>query len=337
MSDEIFASVFFDNLLLWKEYCVIIICKLKLLRGFMKNKTAAATAAILIVEIIFGFSFLFSKTAMNFASPFVLIADRFSVAFIGLTVVMLVTKTKIRIGKDIWKPIVMAMFQPVLYFIFESYGIKMTTSSFSGVMISLIPIVSMIAGIFVLHEFPSALQYLFCGISVGGVVIMTLSGKSEGIITPLGVVCLFLAVVSCVAFNITSRKLSESFTVFERTYAMTAAGALIFNVLALIENKGSITALAKPLEEPAFLVSVLYLGGLSSVVAFMLQNYSNTYLPVAKTSVFAGISTMVSVLAGVIFLHEKMTFFSVIAIIMIISGVMGVQLLDGRKIGRKGK
>ena len=91
----------------------------------MKNKTVSATVAVLVVEVIFGFSFLFSKTAMQFASPLVLIADRFTVAFVLLTAVMLIAGIKFRIGKNVWKPIAMAMFQPVLYFVFESYGINM--------------------------------------------------------------------------------------------------------------------------------------------------------------------------------------------------------------------
>ena len=276
-------------------------------------------------------SFLFSKTAMQFASPLVLIADRFTVAFVLLTAVMLIAGIKFHIGKNVWKPIAMAMFQPVLYFVFESYGINMTTSSFSGVMISLIPIVSVIAGIFVLGEFPSFLQYLFCVLSVCGVIIMTVSTGGQGVITPLGVLCLFIAVVSCVAFNIFSRKISAEFTSFERTYAMTAVGAIVFNILALAESGGSVEAMLIPFKEPAFLVSVLYLGVLSSVVAFFLQNYSNTHLPVAKTSVFANISTVVSVLGGVIFLDEEFTLLSAVAVVMIIAGVTGVQLLKTRK------
>lgn len=297
----------------------------------MKNKTVSATVALLLVEVIYGFSFLFSKRAMDFASPFVLIADRFTLAFALLTVFVLASRTRIRLGKRFIKPVIMALFQPVLYFLFESYGIKMTTSSFSGVMISLIPIISLFAGIWVLREYPSLFQYLFCILSVCGVILMTVTSGGQGVITPMGVVCLFLAVVSCVAFSIMSRSISGEYTPVERTYAMTAVGAVAFNFLALIENGGSVRALVAPLSEPAFLVSVLYLGVLSSVVAFLLQNYANTHMPVAKTSVFANISTVVSVLGGVIFLREKLNLWSLIAIVMIISGVMGVQLLHTRK------
>jgi len=161
---------------------------------------------------------------------------------------------------------------------------------------------------------------------MAGVVIMTLNSGSEGVITPVGVICLFLAVVSCVAFNIFSRKLSSEFSVFQRTYAMTALGAAAFVSCALFENGFKLSALVTPLSNAEFLVPILYLGILSSVTAFMLQNYAFTYLPVAKTSVFANISTVVTVLAGVVFLKERLGAVSVLAIVMIIFGVLGVQL-----------
>ena len=104
-----------------------------------------------------------TKICLGYTSPMTVIADRYIVAFIGLTAVMLITRTKLRIHGGIWKLIVMSVFQPLLYFIFESYGINLTTSAFSSVMISLIPVVSMISGIFVLKELlgiKAAIKYI---------------------------------------------------------------------------------------------------------------------------------------------------------------------------------
>lgn len=67
------------------------------------------------------------------------------------------------------------------------------------------------------------------------------------------------------------------------------------------------------------------LGVLSSVIAFLLLNYANTYLPVAKTTVFSNVTTIVSVIAGAIFLNERVTVTTVAATLMIVVGVFGVQ------------
>lgn len=297
----------------------------------MKNKRTSATFAALCAQIIFGFSFMFTKIALGFSSPLTVIADRYIVAFLGLTAVKVLTKTKMKFGKNIWKVILMSVFQPFLYFIFESYGIDMTTSAFSSVMISLIPVVSMISGIFFLKEIPTPMQYVFTGLTIGGVVIMALSGNADGTVTPLGVILLLGAVISSVGYNVSSRKISAEFTVFERTYVMTLIGLVSFVSISLVENIHNPINVISSFASLPYTSAILYLGILSSVVAFLLLNYANTYLPVAKTTVFSNITTVVSVVAGVVFLNEKFSLQAIISTIMIITGVCGVQMLSVKK------
>lgn len=293
-----------------------------------KKKIALAKIAALGAQVIFGFSFMFTKTALGYASPMTVIAGRYIVAFLILTLVMLFAHTKLNLSKNIWKLLVMSAFQPVLYFIFETYGIKLTTSTFSSIMISMIPVVSMISGIFLLREVPSFMQYVFSVMSVAGVAVVALSGSRDGTVTPLGAVLLLGAVVSSVGYNIASRKISSEFSVMERTYAMTAIGTVSFVTIALLENIQNPQSLVAPFLSLPYAISVLYLGIFSSVAAFYLLNFANTYLPVAKTTVFANVTTVVSVIAGALFLKEKLSFYTIVAVCIIIIGVWGVQILS---------
>ncbi len=295
------------------------------------NKTIFATLAALGAQIIFGLSFMFTEIALRTATPMTVIADRYIVAFLGLSLVMLFSKIKIKIGKNIWKLVLMSLFQPLMYFVFETYGIQMTNSSFSAIMISMIPIVSMASGIFILGEKPLTMQYVFATLSVTGVTIAVLSGRSDGTVTILGAVLLMGAVVSSVGYNVTSRKISGEFSTFERTYAMTIIGMVSFVIIAVLENITNPAEMIKSFSEPSYLYSILYLGIFSSVVAFLFLNYSNTHLPVAKTTVFSNITTVVSVIAGAMFMGEKISAPIVFAVIMIIAGVIGVQMYEIKK------
>lgn len=294
----------------------------------MANKTVKATLASLCAQVIFGFSFMFTKIALDSSTPLTVIADRYLVAFLGMSIVVLFTKTKIKFTKDIWKLVLMSLFQPVLYFLFETYGIKMTTSAFSSIMIALIPVVCMISGIFLLKEVPRPMQYAFTVLSILGVVIVALAGKADGTVTPLGVLLLLGAVLSSATYNITSRKISGEFSAIERTYAQTVLGLLIFLIIALIENIDAPQNLVIHFQNPEYFWAIFYLGIVSSVIAFVLLNYANTHLPVAKTTVFSNITTVVSVIAGAIFLNEKFTWQTALATVMIIVGVWGVQVLQ---------
>lgn len=298
----------------------------------MKNsKITSATLAALLAQVIFGLSFMFTKIALDSASPMTVIADRYLVAFLGMSVVAVFTGTKIKYNKNLWKLVIMSLFQPLLYFIFESYGIKMTTSAFSSIMISMIPVVSMISGIFLLKEIPSPMQYAFTALSIGGVVIMALAGNADGTVSPLGILLLLGAVFSSVGYNISSRKISAEFTAFERTYAMTVIGMIFFVCIALIENIHNPINVLTPFLSASYMWAILYLGVFSSVVAFLFLNFANTHLPVAKTTVFSNITTVVSVVAGVLFLKEKLSLETIVCAIMIIIGVFGVQVLGTKK------
>ena len=74
-----------------------------------------------------------------------------------------------------------------------------------------------------------------------------------------------------------------------------------------------------------FVVSILYLGGLSSVGAYMLANYSIARLTVARASIFNCLATVVSVLSGVIIMKDPFTWVSFLSCILILSGVWGVN------------
>ena len=137
--------------------------------------------------------------------------------------------------------------------------------------------------------------------------------------------------MSSATYNITSRKISGEFTPIERTYAQTIIGLLVFVIIAFFENIDAPQNLVTNFQTPGYFWAIFYLGIVSSVVAFILLNYANTHLPVAKTTVFSNVTTIVSVIAGAIFLNESFTWQTAIATAMIIVGVWGVQMLQVKK------
>lgn len=290
-------------------------------------------AAAAIGNGIFGFSFMFSRMALAVASPFTMLMYRFVFAFLLLGLIGLWAK---RTGQKGWlrfdlrlrkaAPLaLLGLAQPVCYFLCESYGISLTNATFSGVIIALVPIAALGLGVLLLGERPSVPQVCFAFLSIAGVVLMTLQQSAQGQVQPLGVVLLLGAVASGVAFNLLSRRLSERYSALERTVVMMFVGAVTFTALALWENRGQPIKLAAPLGQPVFLWALLYLSCLSSVVAFLLLNYANTELPVAQTSVFCNLTTVISLLAGVLFLGEPFGPVSLLASVVIIIGVWGVQ------------
>ena len=158
-----------------------------------------------------------------------------------------------------------------------------------------------------------------------GVIVMTLQQSASGHVQPLGIVLLVGAVVTGAAYNMMSRSISHRFSALERTYVMMLVGAAVFLALAVFETRGRGQALAAPLQNGTFMLSMIYLSLFSSILAFLCLNYAATLLPVSKTTAFCNITTVLSVFAGAVFLGDAVSVVSVIAAAVIILGVFGVQ------------
>lgn len=282
----------------------------------------------LLSNIIFGFSFIFSKMALSVSHPLIILSVRFTFAFVFLNILLLSGKFKISLkGKPKTKLLLMGLAQPLLYFIFELYGLSMVSSALSGVIIALVPVVVIILARITLNENATVLQTICTMISIIGVCAISLISNNGSKNHFLGIILLVCAVICASVFNILSRSESAYFSPFERTYVMFLMGVIGFNLIAVSTLKESyFPLLISSLSNINFLIAIVYLSLFSSVLAFLLYNFSTTVISVIQSSSFSNIITAVTVLAGVIILKESFSVFEYILCIIIVLGVWGVNV-----------
>ncbi len=294
----------------------------------MKNKKdAAGVAAALAANMIFGCSFIFSKKALSVAHPLIILSVRFTVAFIVMSLLALCGKFRLNLnGKPKKRLLIMALAQPLLYFIFELYGLSLVSSALSGVIIALVPVAVMLLSVLFLGEKPTLLQGVCTAVSLIGISVMSII-SNDGKENRVSGIFLLLAAVLCAAvFNILSRGESERFSPFERTWFMFSVGAVGFNAAAMAALRGNyLQELVSAVGSNDFWIAILYLAVLSSVAAFMLYNYSTTVISATRASSFSNIITVVTVIAGVTILHEHFTPIQYLLCALIILGVWGVN------------
>lgn len=272
--------------------------------------------------IIWGFSYLFTKTALKTAAPAVVLASRFLIAFILINLIRFICKIPVRLHwKDVKKLALLGLCNPVLYFYLESYGVLYTTTTFSGVMCAMSPLISLFLAAVFLKELPTKKQCGFSLLPIAGVVLITLSGKSEGLLSWTGVICLFLSCVMGSASSVVNRKLAAEYTSFERTYFMMTMGFLVFTLAAIAQTIHAPQLLWQPFGTPSFLVSVVCLGAVCSVGGFFCFNYAARCLPVTKTSVFGNLNTVVSIFAGAVILSEPVGLSYLVGTTLILGGI----------------
>lgn len=293
----------------------------------MEKEKVLPILAAMVFSLVFGFSFMFSKVALELMNPIELIAYRFMLAAITLYILKLFKIIKVDLkGKNIKVLLLVSLAEPVVYFIFESLGISLTSSSEAGLMISLIPVITVLLGVLILKETIKPIQIIFIAMSVGGVVFINL--MKDGLSLSgnfLGIIFLTIAVFSSGFYNIGTKKATESFTAIEVTYVMMWVGAIAFNLMLVVMNlfKGNMMDYFAPIMSLQAVIPIIYLAILSSIVAFFMVNYSISKMPVTQFSVFGNLVTLVSIFAGVFILKEDFFWYHIVGSIFIILGVWG--------------
>ncbi len=277
-------------------------------------------------SVIFGFSFLFSKNALDTLQSHELLFLRFLTAALVMSALVLARIIKVDYrGKDMRPLIATALLQPLLYFVIETEGLRHAESSTAGIILSAIPVTVTVMAAIMLKERLRPAQLATTLLSFSGVVLVVsfrAAGKVGG--SPLGYLLLILSMLCAASFNIMSRKSSCSFKPAETTFFMMWFGAIGFGLIFLVKALGAIgsgaPALFARLTPPA-LSAVLYLGILSSVVAFLLVNFNLSKLKSPEAAVFANLTTLVSVMAGLAFRGERLLASDALGAVMIIGGV----------------
>ncbi len=227
--------------------------------------------------------------------------------------------------------ILAALFEPVLYMFFETLGISMTNGVTTAVILSLSPVFYCLAEFIFLRQHPTLLQGIFLGLGMlGAGYIAICTSTADGEVNPIGIAFLILAVTVAALFCVFSRKSSKHFLPLEITYASSLLGAVSFNAVNIVRHivKGDILHYFDPLFNPENLLGFLVLGVVSTIFATMMSNYSLSKLKISTCSAFGGVSTVVTVLVGVIFNSEPLMYFHYIGFPFILARMIGVSAVD---------
>jgi len=282
----------------------------------------------LLFASIFGLTFMFTKVLLEDISPMGIIAYRFFLAILTMELLRRFRVVSVQLkGKPIKVLLLIALFQPILYFLLETTGIQYVSSSEAGMMIALIPIVVAVASPFFGKERPTWIQVMFISLSVSGVLFINWMKSNIGEeVSFLGISLIFLAVVAAAMFNIFSRRAREFYQPADITYMMMMTGAVVFNGIYLTQLvlEGNLVGYVTLLG-PTTILPLLYLGIMASVGGFFLVNTSLSKLPAHISSVYANIATIVAVIAGAVFLSEAILWFHWVGAFMIVTGVYGTN------------
>ena len=144
-----------------------------------KNFSVIGILSLIFAMFIWGSSFIATKSAMNDLGPFTVIFLRMIIA--SLCFVYFIKRflkydfTK----KDIKLILLLALFEPCLYFVFEAKALQYTTASQAGMITSMMPIITAMAAGYFLKEIITKQLIIGSLIAMGGAIWLSLQASSS--------------------------------------------------------------------------------------------------------------------------------------------------------------
>ncbi len=281
---------------------------------------------ISIAIIAWGLSFIWMDSLISRDIPvLVFMTGRLMIASVVLWLVALIAGKFDKIErKDIKWFFLLGLFQPFLYFLGETFGLKATESpTLSSLVIATFPIFSIIVGQIFFKEKLKYLNILGILITLPGVFLMA---YTEGGFTAKylwGIALLFGAVFSSLCDASIVKKLAVKYNALTITTIQFTVGALLFLPTMLVVDGpklGSLNLLANDV-----IVPIILLGLFCSAMAFLLYNQSLKDIGLARTATFTALIPVVTAVASALFGHESFTIVQVAGILVVVAGVILTQ------------
>jgi drug/metabolite transporter (DMT)-like permease len=255
-----------------------------------------------------------------------------SVVFLLIFAFSLKKMEKIRPG-DLKFFILIAVFEPFLYFMGESFGLTYVSSTMASVIIATIPLFVPVAAYLIYRERLNLFNKIGLLISFGGVILVVLSSEAEFSATLKGVLLMFLAVLSAVGYTLNAKRLSKNYNGFTITSYQNIFGLILFLPFFFIWDFSGFLV-EKPSTEA--ILSVLYLGIFGSSVTFVLFTQGVRELGASRANFFTNLIPVFTAVASYIFFRESMTILKISGILLVLFGLVMTQVKTlRRKKGRK--
>ncbi|MBW2199276.1 MAG: EamA family transporter [Deltaproteobacteria bacterium] len=273
----------------------------------MKHNNQFSTYLILTGAMLFwGLSFVATKIALQSIPTFTLIFLRFSIAAC-LLLPWLIHRDRLSFTrKDHFKLFLVALFEPGLYFIFETIGLQHTSAPKAALIIATIPVVVLFAASLLLGERISPAKLFGTLISIGGISVLV-AGDPQfewDLGGPLlGDLLIFGAVISASLYIVCARDLGKNYSTIEITGMQVVYGAL-FYAPAFIWELPEIQWAAISTNSIGALV---YLTLFATIAAFLCYNHALTQIPAFRAAIFINGIPLVTAAGAWVLLGEKLT------------------------------
>lgn len=290
----------------------------------MHQKPWLVYLSVIFAMIFWSLSFVWVKEVYEVYGPLTTVLFRLIIASLLLMAFAKLTGTLIKIDrKDFGAFILLSFFEPFLYFMGESFGLKFVSSTIGAIIVATIPLFSPLAASRFHGEKISIRTFLGILLSFFGVTIVVFDSSFNLIASPLGIALEFLAVISAIFYTVVLKKLAVKYNPTSIITYQNLLGIIYFLPLFFIfEYRDFVTI---PFSLPAF-AGILELSVFASCIAFIFYAHSVKRMGINKVNIFINLIPVFTAFFAWLILDDPLTLRKFIGIIVVIAGLLVAQV-----------
>lgn len=270
------------------------------------------------------------KEALVVFSPLTLIVLRFTLAIVLMLLVGVLFRRNEVLGlqrvekRDIPLFVLGGLFQPFLYFIFETYTYQSFASpTIAEAMLSTQPIMAPILAFIILREKVTRNNVVGILLSTVGMLLLLLVGANNFALgNPWGVLLAIVTVSMSVGYTIILRRIPTRYSSLSIVFYVQLVALVLFYAVWGVFDRQSLQDTIVPLSaDLSPVIAVGYLAVFASVTAFILFCYTVRQIGVTRANVFNNVRPVFTALLMWVIFDEQLPIWKWVGIIVIVIGL----------------
>ena len=279
---------------------------------------------LIFVNVMWGLSFIFSKTALGEGMPPMTLAFwRYVMTAAIMIPICLRQEGGIRLYK--WAPygLVTTLLGITVYYYFEYKGLGLTTASAASLILALVPMLTLLYRVLIQRERISLVRWVCVLLSLAGVYLIIQADAAGGAGSLLGNLLMICACLCWTGYIIISPKLMNACSATRVTTWQAIAAVITFIPLALSERSAWI------MPSPLAVLCLFLLAAICSALCYVVYGVAIRSVDSLTVSLSININPIVACIAGALMLGETLTLSQTIGGVMIMIAVLVDSLEEG--------
>jgi len=281
---------------------------------------------VILANLFWGFSFVWTDIALKaHIAPITLVSMRMVIATVLLGAWAKSTGNLQKVQfKHLKYFLGLALCEPFLYFLCETYGQTMVSPTVTSVIVATIPLFTPIVGVMILKEQIGLSTIIGIVVSMIGVLAVVFSGDSDISGQMIGAILVFGAVITALGYAVFVKYLINRYNATTLVFYQNFIGLIYFIPCFFVVDFSHLGEMRFTFNAVA---SIVQLSVFASVIAFIFYSRSVKVLGVTKAGVFCYMIPVLTALFAFLMVGERLSIIQWFGMAIVILGLFVSQMV----------